>query len=222
MQTNDVQPRATDRGRDATGVRRDWSVLRVTDPSGFEGLEARRLAAQARAGDTGAFGQIYVREHELVARLLRRLLRTDQDVEDVTQQVFLRALESIGRFDPDQGSLQSWLTTIALNLVRDGARQSRRCAPVPPECAADAAEGRPGAVEIPDAASADLDALLEPLSRDQRTIIVLRYVYDLTPKAIGAATGRTADAVCHLQSRAIRALRSALSDRNSAADALTP
>jgi len=56
-----------------------------------------------------------------IARRLGREL-----AEDLTAQVFVEALESYHRFDPDRGSAKTWLFAIATNLIRSHLRKERR------------------------------------------------------------------------------------------------
>ncbi len=54
----------------------------------------------------------------------RRLGR--EGAEDLTAQVFVEALESYGRFDPERGSAKTWLFAIATNLIRNQLRREQR------------------------------------------------------------------------------------------------
>jgi RNA polymerase sigma-70 factor, ECF subfamily len=70
------------------------------------------LVALAQTGDLDAFEALTNRHERRVYSLALRMLRQEQDAEDVTQQTFLSALENVGRFRGD-ASFSTWLLRIA-------------------------------------------------------------------------------------------------------------
>jgi RNA polymerase sigma-70 factor (ECF subfamily) len=60
---------------------------------------------------------------------LRFHLATADQAEDLTSEVFLRALRAADRFDPSRGSPRNWLLRIARNTLRDHLRRERRRRP---------------------------------------------------------------------------------------------
>src|SRR5437879_5036397 len=93
-----------------------------------------QLVNAAHAGDRAAFSALFARDRDLVyayayARLLNR-----EDAEDVMQDTFIRAYQSLERLR-GAGSWQSWLMRIARNLCHDALRRKRvrRTEPVDPE-----------------------------------------------------------------------------------------
>ncbi len=74
------------------------------------------LVAQAQAGDLHAFEALTNRYERRVYSLALRMLRHEQDAEDVTQQTFLSAIESMGRFRGD-ASFSTWLFRIATHAA---------------------------------------------------------------------------------------------------------
>lgn len=85
--------------------------------------EATLLAA-ARRGDREAAGELLLAHHGPVLRVCRFLLGPAGDAEGAAQEVFLRALRSLGRFQ-GTGSFRSWLAAIATHLCRDRLRRLR-------------------------------------------------------------------------------------------------
>jgi RNA polymerase sigma factor (sigma-70 family) len=79
------------------------------------------LAHRFAHGDPMAFDQLVVAYHGRVTRLAQRLLGWPQDVEDITQEVFLSVLASQSKFRR-QSSLWTWLTAITLNKCRSHRR----------------------------------------------------------------------------------------------------
>ena len=74
------------------------------------------LVARAKAGDMGAFETLTSRYEERVYSLAIRILRHEQDAEDVTQQTFLSALENLGGFR-GEASFSTWLLRIATHAA---------------------------------------------------------------------------------------------------------
>ena len=70
------------------------------------------LVARARAGGLDAFETLTNRYEQRVYSLAQRMLRHEQDAEDVTQQTFLSALEGLASFRSD-ASFSTWLLRIA-------------------------------------------------------------------------------------------------------------
>lgn len=85
-----------------------------------------RLDERFALGDDDALRVAYDAWAGLVLALCRRSLPTEQDAEDVTQQVFVAAWRSRERFDPARGTLASWLMGIARHKVVDRLRNLER------------------------------------------------------------------------------------------------
>lgn len=79
------------------------------------------LVRRAKAGDLAAFESLTVRHEQRVYSLAIRMLRQEQDAEDVTQQTFLSALENLDGFR-EEASFSTWLLRItthaALKIIR--------------------------------------------------------------------------------------------------------
>jgi len=97
--------------------------------SGGDGLQAAdivdedaQLVAKAQNGDASAFGEL-VRKHQArVARLAQRILYSTRDIEDVTQEVFLRAYRGLDGFR-GESSFGTWLTRICINYCSKKRRR---------------------------------------------------------------------------------------------------
>lgn len=168
-------------------------------------------ARRAAAGDAEAFGELYDRYVDAVYRYVYYRVRNEADAEDVTSEVFFKALRAIPGYTPRQPFL-AWLYRIARNAVIDRARSER------PQVAFEDALLHPGADRVvdPDAgldglsdrvALRDALARLTPLQQD---VIVLRYVEGLDTKAIGRILGRRDGTVRGIEFRALGALRQLL------------
>ncbi len=83
------------------------------------------LLERARRRDEAALGELWSRYAVMVRRLLQRTLGPDDATEDLTQDVFVRFVEGLGRVR-DETSLQSWLVSVTLNSARSALRRRRR------------------------------------------------------------------------------------------------
>jgi len=114
--------------------------------------------------------------------------------EDAYQEAFLKALRAYGNLR-NADNLRAWVLTIARRVAVDELRR-REATPPEPEPARD---------ERP--AYEELGELADGLPRKERAAVVLRYGYDLSYAAIGAALGSSEDAARQATSSGIRRLR---------------
>ena len=164
----------------------------------------------ARAGEAAAFQTLYDDLARPVAAYLRG--RGVVDVEDVTSEVFLAVFTGLARFKGGQADFRSWVFTIAHRRLVDEWRKSGRApqlVPWEPE-----SDGRTSC-SAEDGALATLGearvrALLAELSDEQREVMLLRILGDLTIEQIADALGKRIGAVKALQRRGLVALRRSL------------
>lgn len=109
-------------GRDAADGR--------TEPDDRDDPELVALVVRAQAGDADAFADLVRRCTPGVRAVLRSRLRDPEDVADVTQEVFLRALRTITSL-ADPGRIEAWLATIARNCATDLHRARARRPAIP-------------------------------------------------------------------------------------------
>ena len=97
----------------------------------------RRLVALAKQGDGRAFEELYLLYVDRVYNYLHLSVGNRHDAEDLTNQTFIKMLESIDRFVWRQAPFSAWLFRIAHNLAMDHFRAGRRWQPeeTPPEAA---------------------------------------------------------------------------------------
>ena len=117
-----------------------------------------------------------------------------KDAEDAYQETFLRALRAYDRLK-HADNLRAWVLTIARRVAADHYRRRE----IPPVHAEPETDSRP--------AYAELGELADGLPRKERAAVVLRYGYDLSYAAIGAALGSSEDAARQAASAGVRRLR---------------
>jgi RNA polymerase sigma-70 factor (ECF subfamily) len=168
--------------------------------------EARWIAA-ARL-DPAAFAPLYERHAPAIYRFVYRKVGDPDTADDLTAQIFIRAIERIDRYRPrPNASFRSWLFAIARNIVTDTWRRQR------PQASLDPSTGTlvdhdpgPEALAIAGDEYTALCAVLDTLPDTQRAIVELRLA-GLSTREIMATMGMSEPAVKSAQTRAYRRLR---------------
>lgn len=185
-------------------------------PTVTDVYDEERLIDRARHGERAAFGELYDRYVDAVYRYVVLRVRDDAEAEDVTSDVFVKAMVALPRYEPRQAFL-AWLYRIARNAVIDRTRLAYRRTETP--LTEPIAEMAPAADELADPEARALagdrrERLREALSRlhaDQQDVIVLRFVVGLSAEEVGAVVGKPASTVRGIQMRGLRSLRRFLS-----------
>lgn len=129
------------------------------------------------------------------------------DPEDVLSEVFLQVARSLPRFRGSDDEVRPWVFTIARHrAIDDHRRRLRR------PTRADAAVPDVADQPAPEPPDPDLLHALDRLTPDQREVITLRFVADLSLDDVAAITGRTPGAVKSMQHRALEQLGRILAD----------
>jgi len=136
-----------------------------------------------------------------------------REAEDLTSEVFLRVFDKLAGFEGGEAAFRSWVFTIAYRLMVDEYRKSRRRPQHVelPVMMADALVG--GDAELDSLAHLDrtwVNEILADLATDQRDVLTLRVVGDLTVDQVAAILGKSPGAVKALQRRAAASIRRAL------------
>jgi RNA polymerase sigma factor (sigma-70 family) len=171
------------------------------------------LLEAAREGNEAAWQEIY----DDLAPVVLGYLRANgaPDPEDVLSEVFLQVARDIPRFDGDERGFRSWVFTIAHHRLIDARRHSARrpvdLSPEPPEPgghaddAADEALAKIGTDEV--------KRVLATLSEDQRAVLLLRVIGDLSIEDVAEAVGKRPGAVKALQRRGLAAVKRELAKK---------
>lgn len=168
-----------------------------------DGADEEDVAAivdRARAGDDLAFAELYIRFFDRVKRYLLIALKNPDDALDAAQQVFVKVLEALPGHEPLREPFRAWLFRVVRNHAIDQQRRSRTAI-----AAQDSLIERSNALMDGDPGDG-LRSMIAILPRTQQRVLVLRFVYELTPAEVAETLGTTPDAVRHTQMRALRAL----------------
>jgi RNA polymerase sigma-70 factor (ECF subfamily) len=165
------------------------------------------LIAAASAGDVQAFATLYDLHVERVFRHVFYRVGNRADAEDLTQQVFLKAWQAIGRYRQTSSPFIAWLFTIAHNLVVSAHRRARDTAPLDEDVATWQRWADPEAETLAEYDRQTVRDAIMRLKPDQQQVIMLRFVEHLDYPAVAAALGKTEGNVRVIQHRALAELR---------------
>ncbi|MEM7143019.1 MAG: RNA polymerase sigma factor [Actinomycetota bacterium] len=166
----------------------------------------------ARQGDRAALRRI----HDALATRLVGYARSRgvEDPDAVANETLFRVLSGVGAFEGSADRFRSWAFTIAHNLIVDEHRRRQRR---PVTADEPTAIDRPAVVDVELAATDRWDvaqtlAAIDELAPDQRDVLLLRHVADLSLAETADVLGKRVNAVKQLQHRATKALRKRLRD----------
>ncbi len=172
--------------------------------------EEQGLVEKAQQHDEAAFAQLYERYFEKIYRYISLKIGDRYEAEDMTQQVFLKALKSISSFKWKDVPFSAWLYRIAHNEIVDYLRRKTRRPTAPLEDAVLHAEEEGGGPQTQLETICDIERLVaatKKLTAAQRDVIALRFSSELPIAEVSRIMGKSEGAIKALQHSAILALR---------------
>ncbi len=176
-----------------------------------EGLYAvsadAELIARAQAGEIQAFGELYERYVALIYRYVLARVYAESDAEDLTETVFLRSFEALGRYKERGRPFSAFLYQVARNALVDHYRQQRKTESIE---AIEKLPSRGPALDeglLAEERAHVLRKALAELPPDYQEVIRLRIMLSLPTATVGEWLGRSEGAVRVLLHRAVKALR---------------
>ena len=177
---------------------------------GEESPERRLIEAAQR--DPAHFARLYEDNFERVYAFVVRRVRDRDQAQDLTADVFHRALENLPRFEWRGAPFAAWLFRIAANAIVD---RGKRAAQLDAIKAREAREA--DLLDVPDLAEVEdrarLFKLVKKLPQDQRRVIAMRFVQESSIAEIAADLGRSEGAIKQLQFRGLQSLRKMVGER---------
>ena len=186
-----------------------------------------RLLVEAAQRDRARFADVYENYFELIYAYVARRVRHRDEAEDLTAEVFHKALANLPRFKWRGAPFAAWLFRIASNMIADRRKRVAREGNVP--------LGESQEVAVTESAtsslavgpmlrsargpqlqqtdlenserSAELFCLVDELVEDQRQVIIMRFAEEKGIREIAQALGRSEGAIKQLQFRALENLR---------------
>ena len=170
------------------------------------------LLAAIAGGNQDALKSLYDAQSARLFGIAMAILRDRPAASDVLQETFVRVWQRAGQFDPGQGSVEAWLTSIARHAALDIARGRGREAPTDDPGLGDAAID-PDALDALGAGEdgTRLRDCLQRLEPKTRQSIVLAYVHGLSHPEIAARLNEPLGTVKSWVGRGLISLRECLS-----------
>jgi len=160
-----------------------------------------QLQVSAAQQNPARFAELYENNFDRVYGYIARRVRSREDAQDLTSEVFRQALAGLPRFEWRGLPFIAWLLGIAGHLLSDRWKQAAK----QQEVVTDDLEQ----IGIEDGVErrAMLSQIVETLPKDQRRVVILRFVRQMSLSEIAADLGRSEGAIKQLQLRALQSLR---------------
>lgn len=188
------------RCRGAIGPDRGLAARENTDPYQVSEREIdQALVERVQKGDKAAFELLVAKYHRKIIRLVSRLVRDSAEVEDVTQEAFIKAYRALPQFR-GESAFYTWLYRIAVNTAKNHLATQGRRAPTSTEANAEEAETFAEADQLRDINTPEsmlmskqiaqtVNSAMEALPDELRTAITLREIEGLSYEEIAEAMG---------------------------------
>lgn len=176
------------------------------------GASFQQCIGDARDGHPEAWTELYDRLAPMVYAYLRTQSLDDPD--DVAGETFLQVVRDIHRFEGTERQFRSWVLTIAHHRMLDArrARARRPSQSMPTEALPQGSPFDETTTPVLETAQWEtIESVLSKLTTDQREVVVLRVVSELTLEETAQVLDRTVGSVKALQHRAYNALRAQIS-----------
>lgn len=169
-----------------------------------------RLLIEAAQNDPSRFAELYEQNFHRVYAYVARRVRDRAETQELTAQVFHKALANLGKFKWRGAPFAAWLYRIASNVIADQAKQKVRESTDQLDPSSESSTATDlEAVER----RARLFSAVDKLPEDQRRVIVMRFADEKNIREIAGELGRSEGAVKQLQFRALENLRNRLNEK---------
>jgi RNA polymerase sigma-70 factor (ECF subfamily) len=172
--------------------------------------DERSWVEGARAGNPEAVGWLYENYFDRIYRYIYLRLGDPTEAEDISEQVFLKMIESIDGFKWQGSTFAAWLYRIAHNEVVDTLRRHSRRPQIPLEPVSDTLHSErddPHRLAEQKDFHNDLRAAISDLTELQAQVIMLKFGSDLTNAEVATILDRTEGAIKALQYSALQNLQ---------------
>jgi len=157
-----------------------------------------------------ALAGLYEEYYDKIARYIYVRLSNKAQAEDLSSEVFLKALQSLDSYQERGIGMQAWLFKIAHNLVVDHYRKAAKYKMVPIDTVEIAVEEDQSKTIETKIEIEKMTRAMEQLTREQREVLELRFFGGLTSKETGTILKKRDGAVREMQHAAIEKLRKLL------------
>lgn len=189
-------------------IRLTWTILAADDAWVTIGDGFPEILAAARTGADWAWERLY----GSIAGGVRGYLAAQgaTDPENLTGEVLLHLVRGLPRFEGDEAGFRSWVFLVAHHRLIDERRRRRRDAMLTGQEAPAAAAPSAEVLALDSVTDVEWRRRLDELTDDQRHVILLRVVADLSAEQVAQILGKRVGTIRVLQHRALLRLRSDL------------
>lgn len=173
------------------------------------------LVRQAVDGNQQAFTQLYDEHFDRIYRYIYFRVSNQAEAEDLTQEVFLKALQAIGSYKWRDLPFAAWLFRIAHNQVIDHVRKRSKQKKAPLEEAAAVSVEDPVAMSEHKSEIEELTSAVKELPSAQQEVISLRFISGLPIAEVAKTLGKSEGTVKALQFNGTVSLRRILSGKGN-------
>ena len=174
-------------------------------------MDVDPVLTRALLGDRRSLDELCQREWRAVYGMIYRAVQNQADAQDLTQEVFLRAFNALGRYQVTDAPFHVYLVTIARNLLRDRWKAARYpTSDIDEQFDLASPEPGPEPLALSSIGLDEITRAMELLPEEYRTVIRLRVIECRPSPEVAVIMGRRPDAIRQLQRRALAALRAAL------------
>jgi RNA polymerase sigma-70 factor, ECF subfamily len=166
--------------------------------------------ARAKEGDMEGLYLLYVKYGEHILRYINSLVKDQHEAEDLTQNVFLKLVTVIHRYEPREVPFIAWVLRVARNMALDQIRDRRA---IPHEEVLVSVDDHR---QLGNERREDLCWALEQLPEEQRNVLILRHIHGLSPPEIAVVLGKTESAIDGLHHRGRKRVQAVLTDLGAA------
>lgn len=150
-------------------------------------VDDKVLISRVLNGDTQAFRALIKQHERLVAHMVGRVVKQDEDREEICQDVFMKVYEKLGEFS-FQSQLSTWIATIAYRHAINHLRKKKILTTDLPDAELSIPDEQPNAVEEQDV-EVYLQKLIETLPVQYKMVLTLYHLEQKNYAEIGEITG---------------------------------
>jgi RNA polymerase sigma-70 factor (ECF subfamily) len=175
-------------------------------------LDDAVLVASVKDGDVDAFGVLYERYLDRIYRYLRLRIGNDHDAEDLTETVFVRTFQAIGRYEERGWPFSAYLYQVARNVLADHYRTLKQTTSLESLEPIDSDAIPIDELVVHREKLALIRTALTELPEDYQEVVRLRIILKMPTAVVARWLNRSEGAVRVLLYRALRRLRAKVAD----------
>lgn len=173
-------------------------------------MDSKELIEKAKSGDNEAFGKLYELFYLPVFRYIYFRINKKEDTQDLVQIVFLKVYQSIESYEERGKEPLAYFFTVARNTVIDYLRKKGNLSLNENVEVEGRERDNPEKLVQDNEQKKFVDEAIQTLNEDQKEVILLKFMGDLSNSEIAKQIGKSEDAIRQIQHRALKMLKKKL------------